>query len=190
MIKLEGEGVHLSYEHGSGGTSLCLTIARQILKNRKKVIWLSRYLPDGKRSSQILKGLTVEELEKISFIFIENNLEDSLKKINTLVKLMALEDLIVVDDWCQKTGRASKIDIIALENMLTIFNNTNIIVSSTSYQNVESTSSEWESRGGKRIKEIMRTVFLYRVSEMNNQRIIKEGDELKKIRLLENGFEY
>jgi len=71
MINLEGGGVHLSYEHGSGGTSLCLTIARQILKNKKKVIWLSRYLPDGKRSSQILKGLTVEELEKISFIFIE-----------------------------------------------------------------------------------------------------------------------
>ncbi|MAV60069.1 MAG: hypothetical protein CMA13_02075 [Euryarchaeota archaeon] len=189
MINLGSGAIHLSYEQGSGGTSLCLTIARKILKNKKKVIWLSKELPDGKRSSQILSGLTERELENISFIFIKNNLEESVKRINVLFEMMTLKDLIVIDDWCDKSGRASKIDIIALEKIVTNFNNTNIIVSSTSYQNIDSSTDKWESRGGNRIREIMTTIFLYRETEMNIKRILKEGEELKIIKLLESGFE-
>ena len=97
--------------------------------------------------------------------------------------------MIIIDDWCDKSGRASKIDIITLEKIVTNFNNTNIIVSSTSYQNIDSSTDKWESRGGNRIREIMTTIFLYRETEMNNKRILKEGEELKIIKLLESGFE-
>ena len=35
----------------------------------------------------------------------------------------------------------------------------------------------------------MTTIFLYRETEMNIKRILKEGEELKIIKLLESGFE-
>ncbi|MFL2957468.1 MAG: hypothetical protein ACJZ4Z_01590 [Candidatus Thalassarchaeaceae archaeon] len=189
MIELRGRNVHLSYEQGAGGTSLCLTIAKKYLKSGNKVIWLSKYLPDGERTAQIFNDLKSTELEKITFIEIEENLEESSKILKYLSINMGHKDIIIIDDWCDKEGRAMKIDIDALKNIVLNYKNTKIIASSTSYSNISSNTQEWESRGGKEVKDILDTIFLYRISEMNNIRILKDGGEIKRISLLQTGFE-
>ena len=52
-----------------------------------------------------------------------------------------------------------------------------------------SNTQEWKSRGGNEIKDILDTIFLYRISEMNNIRILRDGEETKRISLLQSGFE-
>ena len=189
MIDLRGRNVHLSYEQGSGGTSLCLTIAKRYLKNGNKVIWLSKYLPDRERTAQIFRELKSKELEKISFIEIENNLEDSSKILKYFSPNMSHEDIIIIDDWCNKDGRAKKKDIDALKNIVFDYNNVKILVSSASYSNVGSDAQRWGSKGGNELRDIMDTIFLYRVSEMDNVRILKDGEDSKRISLLQTGFE-
>jgi len=189
MINLGDRNIHLSYEQGSGGTSLCLTIAKKNLKSGNKVIWLSKYLPDRERTALIFSELKSTELERITFIQIENDLEESSKILKYLSNNMYQEDIIIIDDWCAKEGRAKKRDIDALKNIVLNYKNTKIIVSSTSYSNVNSNTQEWKSRGGNEIKDILDTIFLYRISEMNNIRILKDGEETKRISLLQTGFE-
>ncbi|MBK65012.1 MAG: hypothetical protein CMB47_05780 [Euryarchaeota archaeon] len=189
MIDLKDRNVHLSYEQGSGGTSLCLTIAKSYLKNGNKVIWLSKYLPDRERTAQIFSELKNKELEKISFIEIENNLEDSSKILKYLSLNMNDQDLIIIDDWCAKDGRADKKDIEALKNIIFDYDNIKILVSSASYSNVVSDAQRWGSKGGSKVRDILDTIFLYRISEMDNVRILKDGEDIKKISLIETGFE-
>ena len=189
MVELGGRNVHISYEQGAGGTSLCLTIAKKHLKSGNKVIWLSKYLPDGERTAQIFSDLKKTELQKITFIEIEKNLEESSKFLKYLSKNMDQKDIIIIDDWCAKEGRAKKRDINALKNIVLNYENVKIIVSSTCYSNLNSNEQEWESRGGKEIKDILDTIFLYRISEMSNIRILKDGEETKTISLLQTGFE-
>ena len=189
MFGLGSRNVHLSYEQGAGGTSLCLTIAKKHLKSGNKVIWLSKYLPDRERTAQIFSDLRKKELEKITFIEIEKNLEESSKILKYLSNNMKQEDIIIIDDWCAKEGRAKKRDIDALKNIVLNYKNAKIIVSSTSYSNVNSNTQEWKSRGGNEIKDILDTIFLYRISEMNNIRILRDGEETKRISLLQSGFE-
>ena len=108
MINLTSRNVHLSYEQGAGGTSLCLTIAREHLKRGNKVIWLSKYLPDRERTAQIFSELKSTELERITFIQIENDLEESSKILKHFSSKIKYEDIIIIDDWCAKDGRAKK----------------------------------------------------------------------------------
>ena len=189
MIDLKGRNIHLSYEQGAGGTSLCLTIAKNYLKGGNKVIWLSKYLPDRERTAQILHELSSTELERIHFIQIKNSLEESSKILKYFSSNINDEDIIIIDDWCQKDGRAKKIDIEALKSIVLEYKNTKILASSASYTNVDSNMPIWESRGGKDIRDILDTVFLYRVSELNNDRILKDGEISKTISLLQTGFE-
>lgn len=189
MINLGDRNIHLSYEQGSGGTSLCLTIAKNYLKNGKKVIWLSKYLPDRERTAQIFWELKSKELEKITFIQIENNLEEASKVLNYFSLKIDYEDIIIIDDWCAKDGRAKKKDIEALKNIVLNYKNTKILASSASYSNVGNNMQIWGSKGGSEVNDILDTIFLYRISKMNNVRILKDGADSKRIMLLETGFE-
>ena len=189
MIDLGDRNVHLSYEQGSGGTSLCLTIAKNYLKNGNKVIWLSKNLPDRERTAQILSELKRKELEKISFIEIENNLEDSSKILKYFSPNINIGDIIIIDDWCAKAGRAKKKDIEALKNIVLNYKDAKILASSASYSNLDSDAQRWRSKGGNEIRDILDTIFLYRISEMENVRIIKDGADSKRISLLQTGFQ-
>ncbi len=189
MINLRDRNVHLSYEQGAGGTSLCLTIAKSYLKSGNKVIWLSKYLPDRERTAQIFSELKSTELEKITFIQIENNLEESSKILKYFSTNINYEDIIIIDDWCAKDGRAKKRDIEALKNIVLEYKNTKILASSASYSNVDSNMQRWRSRGGNEVKDILDTIFLYRISDMNDIRILEDGEASKRISLRQTGFE-
>ena len=123
-----------------------------------------------------------KEVSEITLIEIEKNLEESSKILKYLSNNMDQEDIIIIDDWCAKEGRAKKRDIDALKNIVLNYKNAKIIVSSTSYSNVNSNTQEWKSRGGNEIKDILDTIFLY-------IRILKDGDKIKRISLLQTGFE-
>lgn len=187
MIDTVGRSFHLSYEQGSGGTSLCLTIAKKYLMRGNTVLWLSKTLPDSQRTAQILQGLNDGELENIIFIPVEINLEESSKSLKYFTKNMGYEDIIIVDDWCAKTGKANKNDVTALTKIISD-NKTNIIATSTCYSKVNGNINQWESRGGKKIKDYLDTVFLYRISDLSNVRLMKDREVEIKISLEEIGF--
>jgi len=112
-----------------------------------------------------------------------------MKILKYFTKRMMSEDIIFIDDWCSKDGRAAKKDINALEGIVRDTEKPKIIASSTSYQNINNGKNIWESRGGRSIKDIFKTIFLYRKSEMNNIRIIEDGNGIREIALVGKGFE-
>ena len=188
MLDLSRGPVHLSYEQGSGATTLALSVARDVLKSGNRVKWLSRVLPDGERTSQILWDLTESELEKFLAMEIKENLNESFKIIKYLIKGLDQTDIVIIDDWCSKTGRASKEDIEGIENIVSMAVNSKILICSTAYENMNGKQGQWKSRGGKRIDSITRKNFLTR-SLHNNSRILKDGNNEMFIKIIGTGVE-
>jgi hypothetical protein len=188
MLNLDKGTVHLSYEQGAGSTTLLLTIVREYLEAGNRVIWLGRDLPDGERSNHILGSLNGGQLQKFSIIKLEDDVDPLLRILKIIIKKMGKNDLLLIDDWCPKTGRASKIHLQNIKTILALNNNIKSIITSTSYENIDATNVKLKFRGGKKIFEITNLVHLYKNHE-NNSRILKENDNIKIIKLTKNGFE-
>ncbi len=188
MLNLDEGTVHLSYEQGAGSTTLLLTIVREILGSGNQVIWLGRDLPDGERSNHILGSLNEGQLKKLSIIKLEENIDLILKILKIIMRKMDKNDLLIIDDWCPKTGRASKNDLQNIIKILTLNNIIKSIITSTSYENMDKTDGRFKFRGGKKIFEITNVVYLYK-NQKDNSRILEENDNIKIIKLTKNGFE-
>ena len=188
MLNLDKGTVHLSYEQGAGATTLLLTIVRQVLESGNRVIWLGRDLPDGERSNHILGSLNGEQLQKFFIIQLEEDIDSVFRILKIIINKMGKNDLLLIDDWCPKTGRASKVDLQNIKSILTLNNDIKSIITSTSYENLNSSDGKLKFRGGKNISEITNLVYLYKNQE-TNARILEENDNIKIIKLTKNGFE-
>ena len=188
MLNLDKGTVHLSYEQGAGSTTLLLTIVREFLETGNQVIWLGRNLPDGERAKHILESLKGEQLQKFSIIKLEENIDSILRILKIIIKKMGKNDLLLIDDWCPKTGRASKVDLQNIKKILTLNNNIKSIITSTSYENMDKNDGKLKFRGGKKIFEITNLVYLYKNQE-NNSRILEDNENIKIIKLTKKGFE-
>ena len=117
MLDLDSGPVHVSVEGGIGGTSLCLSLAVDVLQSNSRVIWLGRNSLDPKRTQEILKGLNESQLEDFLLQF-GTNLLTKVNALKPLIDRLNDTDLIVVDDWCPSSGRAPADDLQAIRNLL------------------------------------------------------------------------
>lgn len=178
MINFENGPVHLSYQKGSGATSICLTLCRNMLKENKHVIWICRDIPDVGRSNQILGSLEKDELVKFKIIQIDTTLGKKIKIIKYILKNIKEDFLLVIDDWCSKTGKAKSNDIEGIEEIILMNKKNKIIITSTYYDNFSGGGNKINSRGGKRINKIVNTFFLYKDS-LSGGRVLEDWNGVK-----------
>ena len=114
MLDLESGPVHVSVEEGIGGTSLCLSLAVDVLQSNSRVVWLGRNSLDPKRTQEILKRLNEPQLERFYVLEFGTNLLTRVNALKPLIDRLDDTDLIVVDDWCPSSGRAPADDLQAI----------------------------------------------------------------------------
>lgn len=190
MIEMEGRAVHISASPGAGKTALCLGIASGIILDGGRVIWACRKMPDAGRAREILHDIGEEGFRKISILDFSSDFPGELELILSGAKDFGRRDIVIVDDWCDSYGRAKKEEIIAAERLSTLVHKTNLIITSSSYEDASGSSeSGWLTRGGRSIEKVYMTVLMMKHQIKEGVRSISwEGNE-KLARMTHRGLE-
>ncbi|MEK9739037.1 MAG: hypothetical protein VW438_04820, partial [Euryarchaeota archaeon] len=93
MLDLDSGPVHVSVEEGIGGTSLCLSLAVEVLQSNSRVVWLGRNSLDPKRTKEILKGLNEPSLERFLVLEFGTNLLTRVNALRPLIDRLDDRDL-------------------------------------------------------------------------------------------------
>ena len=186
MLDLNSGPVHVSVEEGIGGTSLCLSLAVDVLQSNSRVVWLGRTSLDTKRSQEILAVLNEPQLERFFVLEFGTNLLTRVNALKPLIDRLDDTDLIVVDDWCPSSGRAPADDLQAIRNLVSATKNTRLILTSKAYESPSADEEKWKSRGTQ-LSEL-RQVWLLREEGIRNYRKLIDGEQQYSLVLSEFGF--
>ena len=189
MLDLDSGPVHLSYDPGAGATTLCLSIASSTLISGNRVIWLAREVPDSNRARQILVDLNEEELERLTIIQIKGGLHATGLSIRSFIGKMLPTDLLIVEDWCERSGKVPGGEIAGMIEIITSSRRCmcKIVFTSASYGDPTGLS-ERKCRSESSFTDIARTVFLSRKESQGEIRVLDDRGILSEMLIADKGF--
>jgi len=192
VLDLSPGPIHLSYGPGAGATTLCLSISATVLECGNKVIWITRESLDPERASQVLGKLGEESLLRLTIFRIKDRLANSITSIRTLIERMERDDLLVVDDWCERHGRANPGDIEAIHELVFRKPECGVIITSAYVSSPAPKQGGniggLTPRGGRALNELVRVVFLYDDMQKVGHRILNDSGQKSQICLSSSGF--
>ena len=104
-FELNGQRIHLAVEGSSGGTSLGLHAAADIINNGKRVLWASVDMPDPARFSQLFNHLSLVESSRFHAMNFGGKFERAMDALLEATNSLPSVGLVVMDDWCSDSGR-------------------------------------------------------------------------------------
>ena len=179
MIDLGLRPTHISVEPGLKSDSIVLTIILDALKGGNKVIWMTRELPDQRRIIDILGNLSDTKLANLVVLEFKENLSGKFGEIKSILDSKNKEDLLIIENWCEKFGRAKSKEINLMNELEQYFNKFKIVITSYSYEDVSGMNKENQkfiSRGGKIIQGLFRIVWISKIDGLNEKIMIKDGE--------------
>ena len=182
--------MHISASPGAGKTTLCLGVVSDTVLNGGRVIWACRKMPDPDRFRDILYEIDEQGLMRISILNFSTDFAGNLDFILTRAEDFGRDDFVIVDDWCESNGRARKDDIDAAKKLSSVARKTNLIITSSSYEDASGFSeSGWLTRGGTKIESSYATFLLLKHPKKDGVRIISGEDILILARMTSKGLE-
>jgi len=179
MIDLGLEPTHISVEPGSKSDSIVLTIILEALRDGGKVIWMTRELPDQRRIIDILGDLNDTKLSNLIVLEFKENLSGKLEEIKSLLDSKNKEDLLIIENWCEKYGRAKSKEINLMKELEQYFNKFRIAITSYSYEDASGMNKDNQkfiSRGGKIIQDLFRIIWITKIDGLNQKILIRDGE--------------
>ena len=119
---LSGRSIHCAVEGACGGTSLGLHLAANAISDGGRVLWASPDMPDATRFSQLFAHLSLVESSRFHAMNLVGNMELATNAILDAMNGLPSVSLIVLDDWCSRSGRVAKDSI---EQMLRLHSSKN-----------------------------------------------------------------
>ncbi len=177
--------VHLSVAAGCGGTTWGLQQARNALVEGKHVVWICDESPDVGRFSQMFTNVSPSVVSKFHLSAVGENIEAGIESGISLLKVLSNIDLVVVDDWTTKTGKAS-VDLRKSIHKLIEeckVNQVSLLMISSAYE--DASGAGWKARGGLRGCEIW---FLHRCSREERIRELHIDDVVNEFTITDDGF--
>ena len=105
VLNLQGKRIHLSVDGGCGGTTLGLHCAVDEIQGGGRVLWASPHMPNATRFSQLFSSLNIVEASRFHAMNLIGNMERCVDAIVEAEQNLPSVGLIVLDDWCEATGR-------------------------------------------------------------------------------------
>ena len=105
ILDLPGKRIHLSVDGGCGGTTLGLHCAVDEIQGEGRVLWASPHMPNATRFSQLFTSLNIVEASRFHAMNLIGNMERCVDAIVEAEQNLPSVGLIVLDDWCEATGR-------------------------------------------------------------------------------------
>ncbi len=180
---------HLAVSDGCGGTTMAMQYARDTLLDGGRVIWVCEETPNAERFSQLFKDVNVIALSKIHLLAcgeaISGGIDDARK-----LSMELTPQLIVIDDWTPRIGRANNITINSLRELKSnVDNHCPILITSALYSDA-SGESEWKIRGEKLLEEIDAITWMLTINEGGavQERILNYCGNEKRLAISDEGF--
>lgn len=109
--------IHLAVEGSIGGTSLGLHMATDVIERGGRVLWASPFMPDGVRFGQLFSHLSLANSAKYHAMNIGGDFDQAVEILIQTSNSLPSVELIVMDDWCEHSGRISGEKIRAVEKL-------------------------------------------------------------------------
>ena len=102
---LAGERIHLAIEGSTGGTSLGLHLAADVINGGQRVLWASAEMPDPARFSQLFQHLSLIESSRFHAMNFGGRFDRAIDALLEAATSLPSVGLVVMDDWCPASGR-------------------------------------------------------------------------------------
>ena len=102
---LTGERIHLAIEGSTGGTSLGLHVAADVIEAGQRVLWASVDMPDPARFSQLFQHLSLVESSRFHAMNFGGRFDRAVDAVLEAANSLPSVGLVVMDDWCAASGR-------------------------------------------------------------------------------------
>ncbi len=116
-INLSGKRIHLSVEGGCGGTSFGLHCAVNEIHSGGRVLWASPEMPNATRFSQLFSSLNIVESSRFHAMNLIGAMDRCVDAIVEAERSLPRVGLVVLDDWCNPTGRIDKESLHAMTEL-------------------------------------------------------------------------
>ena len=113
-MDLSGKRIHLSVEGGCGGTTLGLHCAVNEIQSGGRVLWASPEMPNATRFSQLFASLNIVESSRFHAMNLIGAMDRCVDAIVEAEHSLPRVGLVVLDDWCNPTGRIEKESLAAV----------------------------------------------------------------------------
>ena len=154
MLNLEGKRIHLSVDGGSGGTTLGLHCAVDQIQGGGRVLWASPHMPNATRFSQLFTSLNIVEASRFHAMNLIGNMERCVDAIVEAEQNLPSVGLIVLDDWCEPTGRIPSRNLKAVIDLNKRINDsTALLLISKSGTDVSSSEQMVKPRSESNLKD-------------------------------------
>jgi len=102
---LTGERIHLAIEGSTGGTTLGLHLAADVINAGQRVLWASVEMPDPARFSQLFQHLSLVESSRFHAMNFGGRFDRAIDALLEAATSLPSVGLVVMDDWCPGSGR-------------------------------------------------------------------------------------
>ena len=178
--------VSLSVVSGCGGTTLGLTYSKSILTKGGRVAWVAPKAPDAERFRDILGGIPITAMSRFHLLECGENITQGVDSVIAFTSTIGV-DLIVIDDWTPRTGRADTIVLTKLSELVSCDYNGKTLIISAAYDDA-SGSEEHKSRGGSRLDEMGFEIWFLKPRDLPQSRILEKDEDSIRLKITESGF--
>ena len=102
---LTGERIHLAIEGSTGGTSLGLHVAADVIEAGQRVLWASVDMPDPARFSQLFQHLSLVESSRFHAMNFGGRFDRAVDAVLEAANSLPSVGLVVMAAWCPASGR-------------------------------------------------------------------------------------
>jgi len=182
--------IHLAVEGSVGGTSLGLHVAADMINDGGRVLWVCEEMPDNKRFSQLFQNLSLTDASKFHAMSFSSSFDKAVDSIISALETLPSVKLIVMDDWCQNSGRIpnSIIDeVIRLKEKIpeqTVL----LLISKASIDASGKKEYQKYARAENKMRENDFSIFILSRPKDGPLRELYFGDQKIELQLTEEGF--
>ncbi|RPG76188.1 MAG: hypothetical protein CBE08_002795 [Euryarchaeota archaeon TMED248] len=182
--------IHLAVEGSVGGTSLGLHVAADMINDGGRVLWVCEEMPDNKRFSQLFQNLSLTDASKFHAMSFSSSFDKAVDSIISALETLPSVKLIVMDDWCQNSGKIpnSIIDeVIRLKEKIpeqTVL----LLISKASIDASGKKEYQKYARAENKMRENDFSIFILSRPKDGPLRELYFGDQKIELQLTEEGF--
>ena len=100
--------IHLAVEGSVGGTTLGLHMSADAIENGGRVLWVGLDMPNPDRFPQLFSHLSPVSSSRFHAMMIAGALDKAIEAIISAAETLPSVELIVLDDWCESSGKIPK----------------------------------------------------------------------------------
>jgi hypothetical protein len=182
-FELDGTSIHLAVQESCGGTTIGLQMARQSIEKGGRVLWASPELPDGTRFSQIFDGIDPVSSSRFHAMNLVGNFDQALESLISAAKMLPSVDLVILDDYCPKSGKIPNDIIKGVNKLIEVSKWTTLLISKGGESMDE---SPLNARASNEINAD--SIWLLTRKKTDNRRLLQMDQDSLELVLTEDGY--